>query len=157
MAPRHPRIRLPAPPPPRPRPRTHTRLAYMALELLLTACLSAAILLALLRLGAGPRTTDADAAPLGVLRITGACTVLVYLAVEGGAALVRRVRRGPGPGSTDGGWDCGWGDDSDGPGGALEAGWREPFAVARGAHAYGSVGTPFAMAPAGGGRAGLRP
>ena len=133
------------------------RFGYLAAELILTVCMSFAILLGVLRMlglaqGSVALNPDEaypphfDASSLGILRVTIACTVLVYTGMEGGAALLRVLRRrsipsAPREASVDYSYDGMR---------ALEAGWREPFAIVRVTNNYGSVDgrVPFAMAPA---------
>ncbi|KAJ7144336.1 hypothetical protein C8R44DRAFT_973894 [Mycena epipterygia] len=164
MPPTKPRITFPSfPTPHTPLPRLAKRLGHLAVELCLTVCMSFAILFTLLcALGiadaaasppaAAPATsawymTYADASVTGILRVTIVCTLIVYTAVEGGEALLRCMRGNRTPSDAH--------DDACAPYDrmhALEAGWREPFAVIRG---YGSVDKkpPFSMAPGGSGSA----
>ncbi|KAJ7732352.1 hypothetical protein DFH07DRAFT_1065589 [Mycena maculata] len=165
---------------------TRTRIGHLAAELLLTVCVSFAILLGLLRaLGiadnqSGPPYIVAyrpskpsippalhyrtclpaaepnfpDASTLGILRVTIVCTVLVYAAVDGGAALWRRMRR-----RTISDADQALARDGAGSYGAcrydgmgaLEAGWAPVLAIADGK--ANPRDKAFAMAPGGSGRA----
>jgi hypothetical protein len=123
-------------PPPASRPSSHARLAYLAAELLLTSCASFSILLGLLYfLGLVVPSASAaavlNASPLGILRVTGACTLLVYFGLEGGAMVLHWVsRRHDRDYETDYGYEYEY-DGKDLEGGAWETdgGQKTPFTM----------------------------
>ncbi|KAJ7023151.1 hypothetical protein C8F04DRAFT_1271685 [Mycena alexandri] len=93
-----PQIVFPVATPATPLPHAWGRLAHLLLDIVLTASCSFTVLLALLYLlglVAGPASAAEfpDASPFGVLRVTIACTLGVYAAIEMGAVLLRRCRR----------------------------------------------------------------
>ncbi|KAJ7134151.1 hypothetical protein C8R46DRAFT_1048157 [Mycena filopes] len=87
-----PQIAFP-PPPSHPRPRTRrARLAHALLDFAFTALCAFVVLLTLLYLSGAAAGESPDASLGGVLRVTVACTFMVYGVVEAGAAVVRRVQ-----------------------------------------------------------------
>ncbi|KAJ7775356.1 hypothetical protein B0H16DRAFT_1449987 [Mycena metata] len=93
-----PQIVLPAAPSATPLPRTWGRLGHLLLDIVLTVGCSCAVFLALLYLlglVAGPASAAEfpDASLFGVLRVTIACTLGVYAAIEMAAVMLRRCRR----------------------------------------------------------------
>ncbi|KAJ7433624.1 hypothetical protein B0H11DRAFT_2112074 [Mycena galericulata] len=97
--------------------------------------------------------TFPDASMLGILRVTVVCTILVYAAVEGGAALLRRMRRRRVGGvfSAEGQAPSSYGSCTYDGMRALEAGWAPIFAINDGKK-YPREKV-FAIVPGGSGRA----
>ncbi|KAF7369545.1 hypothetical protein MVEN_00284400 [Mycena venus] len=168
------RFNFPAPgvvSPPTPLSRAR-RFARLAAELLLTACMSSAILLAIFCLlgieedrtpvaVSSVSASDTHFRPhisvLGILSITTACSVLLYAVVEGAAALVRSIRSGSRRRSN---YSAAPGDDGVGTSAidsygacgydgmrALEAGWRPVLAIADGRRHTGKAKPSVSVSP----------